>query len=105
MAWASCRKARTVKTIVCQCQPASMATAWTASVTPPISRPTQTACCQRPAPMIDASGGRGGRCHGVPVGGLDAQRERRRTVSDEVDPEDLDGDERAAAGPGPGPGA
>ena len=71
-----------------------MAAACTASVTPPMSRPTQTACCQSPRAEDRRVRPPRRPAHGVAVGRLDAEREGRRAVRDEVDPEDLDGQQR-----------
>ena len=67
------------------------ASAWTASVTPPMSSPTQSACCQRPRGE-DRLGRRARRAaHRVRLGRLDAQGEARQAVGHEVDPQDVTG--------------
>ena len=60
-AWPSWRNASVVNTIVCQCQPTLIEKAWMASVTPPMSKPTHSACCHSPRAKIDSDCGRGGR--------------------------------------------
>ena len=56
--------------------------------------PTRRMRCHSPAPRIVSDGGRGGLVHDVGVDGFAAQGESGQAVGDQVDPEDLRGQQR-----------
>ena len=81
--------------IVCQWAcPVLKLQACTARVTPPIRSPTQTVCCQRPWAKMLSVGGRGGRCITPRSVGSTDEGEPGEPVGHEVDPEDVDREER-----------
>ena len=92
---AICASVSTVNTMVCQCAwPVCRAQACTARHSPPMSRPTPNMCCHMPCANRLSRGARGGRCMMPALGWLGRQCQAGQAVGHQVDPQDVDGQQR-----------